>query len=120
MANYASEQLLTSVLSTCFYSTKVVDDAVDALSAEISGIIDGVSSVINPKLGIIADEISAQVKKINNISSEVNGLTKETSDLTAVYAQLSGITQLPTNGSIAISAIVEKVNEIVAKFSVQS
>ena len=129
MATYTTEQLLTSVLSTEFYSAETIDNAISAISTEIGDIVDSISVEINPKLGSIADAVSAHVQEINDLSTTVDGLTGLTAiadlsddieDLTAINAQLTAITTLPVNGSIAISSIVAKVNEILSCFTKQA
>lgn len=129
MATYTTEQLLTSVLSTEFYSAKTIDNAISALSGEIGDIVDAISVEINPKLGEIADAVSAHVQEINDLSTTVDGLTGLTAmadlsddieDLTAINAQLTGITPLATDGSASIISVIVKVNEILTKFTKQA
>ena len=129
MATYTTEQLLTSVLSTEFYSAETIDNAISVLSGEIGDIVDAISVEINPKLSSIADAVSAHVQEINDLSTTVDGLTGLTAiadlsddieDLAAINAQLTAITTLPANGSIAISSIVAKVNEILSCFTKQA
>ena len=136
MATYTTEQLLTSILSTEFYSAETIDDAISALSGEIGDIVDSISVDINPRLSSIADAVSAHVQEINDLSTTVSGLTDLTAltsltgdvndisgdveDLKAINAQLTAITTLPANGSIAISSIVAKVNEILSCFTKQA
>ena len=129
MATYTTEQLLTSVLSTEFYSAETIDNAISALSGEIGDIVDAISVEINPRLSSIADAVSAHVQEINDLSTTVDGLTGLTAiadlsddieDLAAINAQLTAITTLPANGSIAISSIVAKVNEILSCFTKQA
>ena len=129
MATYTTEQLLTSVLSTEFYSAETIDNAISVLSGEIGDIVDAISVEINPRLSSIADAVSAHVQEINDLSTTVDGLTGLTAiadlsddieDLAAINAQLTAITTLPANGSIAISSIVAKVNEILSCFTKQA
>ena len=123
MATYTTEQLLTSLLSTEFYSAETVDSAISALSTEIGDIVDNISVEINPRLSNIADAVSAHVKEIDDLSSAVSGLTDLTGDvedLKAIQVQLAGITKLKTDGSVSVLSVIATVNEIITKFTKQA
>lgn len=140
MATYTTEQLLTSVLSTEFYSAETIDEALSSLSGDIDAIVDKISTEINPRLSSIADAVSVHIQAVDTLSTnvdtivsnvdslstaiegltELSALSNDVTDLKAINAQLSGITTLATDGSVSILSVIGKVNEIIAKFTKQS
>ena len=117
MATYTTEQLLTSILSTEFYSAETIDDAISALSGEIGDIVDAISADINPRLRSIADAVSAHVDEMRAISAiseditdNISDLSGDVDDLNAINTQLAAISAIPTDGSASTLDVINKVS----------
>ena len=81
MTTYTTEQLLSSNLSTEFYSADTIDVMIGNLSSEeAAAILDKISSDINPKLSDIADAVSSHIKETSRFIDKSEDSLEEISE----------------------------------------